>query len=670
VSISDSINQAFALHQSGALETAEPLYLELLKVDPGLAHVRHLLGVLRHQRGDPARGARSIKIAIAQMPDQPVFLGNLSTLLIALADPLGEKIARRSLILAPGFLDGLINLATARLHRGATDEAIQTFRDLIRRTPDRLDLHDRLANALEAGGYFDRALPWRRRQACFSPDSPEIYGGVANSLTMIGDGDGARRHLICGTTLKPTAAGRFRSAHVQNRVPRNAEEIARCRARLHGFLDQAETEALSVADPIREIGVTNFSFTYHDQNNRELASRTAEFNLRVCPSLGWTAPHCRRRPTPGRRIRLAIVSVLLGSHTIGKLFGEILSKLPRERFEVIAASHAKTSDPAWVSQMRGADAQITLSHDLSQARQQLASVEADILLYLDIGMDPFSYYLAFARLAPVQAVCVGHPDTTGVPNIDYFLTTKGAEPADWREHYSERAILLDEFPFFYKRPPAVANLLGREELGLPERATLYTCPQTLFKMHPDHDDVFLEILRRDPKGRLMLIESAQSLETKRMRERLADAGPDVIDRVHFQRRMNGLEYLGFVGAADLLVETFGFAGGNSTYEALSTGTPILAYAGKHMRARVTMDLLAMIGLGDCMALDRENYISMAVEMANDTAARRDIRRRVPEAAPGLFERQSAVTGLAVFLERAVDASRTNDWLTPGPLSGQ
>jgi|GEM_PF-1993704 hypothetical protein len=68
-------------------------------------------------------------------------------------------------------------------------------------------------------------------------------------------------------------------------------------------------------------------------------------------------------------------------------------------------------------------------------RQQLTSIEAYILLYLDIGIDPFTYYLSFARPPPVQAVCVDHPDTTGVPNIDYFLTTKCAEPADWPEHY-------------------------------------------------------------------------------------------------------------------------------------------------------------------------------------------------------------------------------------------
>lgn len=669
-SLDTELAEALALHQAGSLSEARRRYKTLLHTAPDLAQARHLLGVLLHQAGDSSDGARLIKAAILQTPDEAVFHGNLSTLLIALADPTAETVAARALTLSPGYADGLINQATARLHRGAIHEAIDDFMALVRQSPGDLALYDRLANALDAAGDYRGALPWRHRMASAIPESPQFQADLASSLMMSGDGQGARRHLVRGNVLAPSTALRFRAAHIQSRVPKSADEIAAGRQRLFDFLDRAEAETHVVTNPAREIGVTNFNYTYHDVSNRDLADRVAAFHLRSAPDLAWTAPHCRQRPAPGRRMRVAIVSVFLGSHTIGKLFGSALARLPRERFEVVAVSHAKPGDKAWVAQMRGADAQVVLSHDLGEARRQLATIEADILLYLDIGMDPFTYFLAFSRLAPVQAVCVGHPDTTGIPNIDYFLTSRGAEPADWREHYTERAILLEEFPFFYNRPPPVGALLGRDDLGLPENATLYTCPQTLFKMHPDHDDVFLEILRRDPRGVLMLIESAQPLETERMRARLIRAGPDVADRVRFQRRMNGVEYLGFVGAADLLVETFGFAGGNSTYEALSTGTPILAYAGKHMRSRVTMDLLTMIGLADCVASDREGFISTAISLANDTEHRRETRRRVPEASPKLFERQGAVDGLAAFLERAVDASRVGTWLEAGPSGGR
>ena len=66
---------------------------------------------------------------------------------------------------------------------------------------------------------------------------------------------------------------------------------------------------------------------------------------------------------------------------------------------------------------------------LKQAQELIAAYEPDILYYPDIGMEPVSYFLAFARLAPVQCACWGHPVTSGIPNIDYFLSWSIHEPA-------------------------------------------------------------------------------------------------------------------------------------------------------------------------------------------------------------------------------------------------
>ena len=41
---------------------------------------------------------------------------------------------------------------------------------------------------------------------------------------------------------------------------------------------------------------------------------------------------------------------------------------------------------------------------LDSARQAIATTEPDFLFCPEIGMDPVVYFLAFARLAPVQTV--------------------------------------------------------------------------------------------------------------------------------------------------------------------------------------------------------------------------------------------------------------------------
>jgi predicted O-linked N-acetylglucosamine transferase (SPINDLY family) len=50
---------------------------------------------------------------------------------------------------------------------------------------------------------------------------------------------------------------------------------------------------------------------------------------------------------------------------------------------------------------------------LNVCAEMLRRQRLDVLVYPEVGLDPVAYFLAFSRLAPVQAVWWGHPDTTG-----------------------------------------------------------------------------------------------------------------------------------------------------------------------------------------------------------------------------------------------------------------
>jgi predicted O-linked N-acetylglucosamine transferase (SPINDLY family) len=67
---------------------------------------------------------------------------------------------------------------------------------------------------------------------------------------------------------------------------------------------------------------------------------------------------------------------------------------------------------------------MTIGSTLIANRKMVLDQEIDILVYLDLGMEPATMMWAAARLAPVQMLLWGHPSTAGVPNtIDYFLSS-------------------------------------------------------------------------------------------------------------------------------------------------------------------------------------------------------------------------------------------------------
>src|SRR5205085_2242181 len=159
----------------------------------------------------------------------------------------------------------------------------------------------------------------------------------------------------------------------------------------------------------------------------------------------------------------------------------------------------------------------------------------DLILYPDIGMDPFTYFLAFARLAPVQCTTWGHPVTTGIPAMDYFLSTDYFETEEAELHYSERLVRLKDaaFPGCYSRPEL--PLRPGSSVGFDRGRRVYFCPQRLFKHHPDFDVLIAGILQQDPGGEVVLsyFDEDDAWRLPRLQSRLRRTCRDVYDRIVF-----------------------------------------------------------------------------------------------------------------------------------------
>ena len=292
-------------------------------------------------------------------------------------------------------------------------------------------------------------------------------------------------------------------------------------------------------------------------------------------------------------------------------------------------------------------------------------MDLDILFYPEIGMDPFTYFLAFSRLAPVQVVSWGHPDTTGIPNIDYFLSSRDLETPEADDHYTEKLIRLEHLPVFSYPASAPKPPPGRAHFGLPEEARLYVIAQTLFKFHPDFDPVLGALLRADPDGRLVLISGNNTHWDGLLRRRFKASFPKQADRVIFVPRMDGDDFMGLLGVADALLDTPHFGGGNTSFEAFSAGIPIVSWPTALMRGRVTFAQYRAMGIKELIAENAETYIDLALRLAGDLPFREEMKKRIAENNHHLFERHEAVRDMESFFIAAVEASRNNseleDW---------
>ncbi|HEX4780393.1 MAG TPA: hypothetical protein VH301_06545, partial [Usitatibacter sp.] len=285
--------------------------------------------------------------------------------------------------------------------------------------------------------------------------------------------------------------------------------------------------------------------------------------------------------------------------------------------------------------------------------------QLDALVYPEMGMHVQSFPLGALRLAPVQVAGWGHPVTTGLPQIDYFVSCEAMEPGDSPGHYREKLALLPGLGTHYP-VPAGAGQGSRADFGLPDDVNLYLVPQSIFKIHPDNDALFARVLEADPRGRLVVFaahyDAINTAFHRRLSAAFAPHGLAVDERVVFLPYMSHGEYLGVNGWCDVMLDTLHWSGGNTSLDAIASGLPLVTMPGRFMRGRQSAAMLHLCGVDELVVADEASYVATAVAIATDRARREDLSRRLKAGHGALFSRDEPIRALENFLERAVKGS--------------
>jgi len=430
-------------------------------------------------------------------------------------------------------------------------------------------------------------------------------------------------------------------------IPESHAHILETRERMLERVTALTERGLRLTDPLAQVGQTCFYLAYHAADDRPLQCAVARLYETACPEL--TVDLADPAPRPDGRVHVGFVSQYWHQHTIAKLNLGLLRTLDRRRFHVTLFTTPHAGDTLRAALVAAADRVVELPVALADARRRIAAERLDALYYADIGMSALTYFLAFARLAPLQCLTWGHPDTTGIPNLDRFLSCDAMEPDGAERHYSETLVRLPGPTLHYARPALPARLKPRSAFGLADDAHVYVCPQSLFKIHPDFDHALVALLRRDRQGLVVLLSGRDRHLDELLRRRLQAVGPEVIGRVRFLRQMPLADFLSLVAVSDVMLDPLHYSGGNTSLEALALGTPIVTWPGAFMRGRHTYGFYKLMELDDCVARDRAHYVEIALRLGREPDFRRHVTRRVLDRVPGLFEHTPSVRAIEEVL---------------------
>ncbi|HEX7642385.1 MAG TPA: tetratricopeptide repeat protein [Burkholderiaceae bacterium] len=636
---------------------ALPHYLEANTLEPDnvktLGDLAHTLQRLGKASEAMAHFHQVLRIAPADL-DACYSLGTMLQNLGRNEDAIDYYL--RALAIDEGHAEARNNLGVTYQALGRLDESITCLRTLLERHPQHARGWNNLGCALLAARKVNEAEACLLRAIGLDPH----YPGAHSNLALIHREQGRFEESMAGSRrvleLQDNPGERVRLATLLPVVARSAEEIAHWRCRFNDELDQLIAQGITLTDPLLEAGVSNFSLAYQPESDRRLQEKAAAMYARACPSLLYSAPGAAaKQSTKGRRIRVGFISKFMYSHSIGRTTRGLLAELDRNRFHVSALfvpPFVKDATSDFICEH--ADVHVVLPPTLEAARKAIGGLELDVLFYQDIGMDAYTYYLAFSRLARVQCLSFGHPDTTGIPNMDYFVSCENFETEDAAGHYSEQLFLLRGIGSlaYYYRPAPPAPEKNRAYFGLADTAHLYLCPQTLFKLHPDFDAILGGILRADPGAEIVLIDAGAGAWGSILRARFAESIPDVAHRIRFLPGMSPDDFVALLATGDVVLDTPYFNGMNTSLEAFSVGTPIVTMPTAMQRGRHTYGMYRHMGMLDCVVDNPAQYIELSVKLGTNKIFRDFIKEKILARCHLLYEDIKVVREFERFFETA------------------
>ena len=409
-----------------------------------------------------------------------------------------------------------------------------------------------------------------------------------------------------------------------------------------------------------------FPLSYQGKNNREILKLQCKLYRKLFPCLNYTSKYINQI-TVSNKIKIGFISTNFFNQSVSRDRMGIIRNLPRELFDVTVFFYFKPSDDLGNFIWNSENTNIVLPDTtIFERRSIIEEQKLNILIYCDIGMAPDTYFLSYARLAPIQCNTWGHSDTSGIDTIDYYLSSVYYEKEDNpQENYSEKLVLLDSLCTFYYKIIEEPTIVNKNYFGFSNNTNIYLSSQVLFKLNPDFDKVINDILINDPNGVIVLIKMnigtyIQDILINRL-EKVLKHNMTRIHLVEWQKCER--DFYKLLSIADVIIDPYPFGGCNTSFSAFSMGIPIVTMPADFINGRFTYGLYKKMNILDLVAYNFDDYVKLANKCVTDKIFRSNISEKIKNNLHLIFNEVESVNSWINFCIDAVN----NDLGTQNPI---
>jgi predicted O-linked N-acetylglucosamine transferase (SPINDLY family) len=631
-------NLGLTLQAQGKLQEAADSYRRSLGYRPDHPEAHNSLGNVLQSQGRLEEAVAAYRQALKYRPEYAWAHSNLGTALEALGHLQAAAAAHaRALALEPDFAAGYNNLGIVLLKQNKLDEAIAAYARAVQCRPDYPEALNNLGIALRLRGKRPEADAVFRRALELKPDYAESSLGLA----------------VVAVPVLPDNATDSRGAVAS--FDRALDELQAWDRNHPGLLGRA----VGSAQP--------FDLAYRPA---DVTAALARYGELICASAAqyWEG----RKDTveiAGRghreRVRLLIVNgQIRRMHPVWEVvLRGLIAHLDRSKFEVIVYHTSAEAD----DETEWAQSQVDrFVHGVRSTQGWLAQVardRPDVIFFPEVGMDTATCALATLRLAPLQIAGWGHPVTTGLPTVDWFVSGELLEGAAAEQHYCEKLIRLPGTGVCTALKPLESAPWPGPGRGSDDVVRFSLCHQPI-KFDPADDGLLVQIAQAAAPCEFWLSSPTKlSWTGNRLQERLATAfraaGLDPAAYLRVTPWMPHQQFAGFMDEMDVYLDCPGFSGYTTAWLAAHRGLPIVTLEGQFLRQRLAAGLLRQIGITDGIANSAQEYVDIATRWARECRHGNRLSARRKALQQGALKADGNLAAVAAFQDAVLEhVSRT------------
>ncbi|XZF61962.1 MAG: tetratricopeptide repeat protein [Gloeotrichia echinulata DVL01] len=542
---------------------------------------------------------------------------------------------QQALKIRPDYSEAHHNLGCAFLDQRNLKEAVKCFQQALKIMPDFFYAYCNLGNAFYHQGNLEAAIETYQQALKLQPDSFRAKFGI----------------LIAQL---PIIYSSYTEINIQrNKYKNYLEELAQS----YKLADTQElkkyVEAVGSLQP--------FYLAYQGFNDLHLQQVYGEMLVHMMSNCypQWSQDIPLTELKPNEKVRVGLVSQFFCSHSNWKIpIKGWTENLDRSEFELFAYHTSSTRDHNTTQAAKEFDKFTQGSLSLEEWCELIYKDNLHILIFPEFGMDHMTLRLGCLKLAPIQITSWGHPQTSGLPTIDYYLSSDLMEPENAQEHYTEKLVRLPNLSIHYTPLVTEYDTFRKTDIGLTDNEIMFWCCQSLFKYLPQHDDVFPKIAKELTNCKFVFIKHHDSgyvteVFCQRLQHTFQEVGLNYQDYCIFLPHMHLRSFTGISAMADVFLDSIGWSGCNSTLEAIAHNVPVLTLPGELMRGRHSLGILKMMGIEETIASNKEEYVQIAIRLGRDSVYRQYISQLIAQNKHKLYGDLQPIRALEEFLLNAV-----------------